>query len=194
MSTAPEGFSRLLEVPDRMEIPYAVGGSVASSSHGIPRTTLDIDIVVDLKPEQIGEFAAELGGDFYADAGMIREAFASGRAANLIHLATAWKFDLFPLRSDEYSRTEFGRRTFREVRPDGGQPVECALASAEDTVLRKLEWYRLGGERSERQWNDLLGVCRTVGAQLDINYLRRWAGFLKVSDLLETLLAEIRPV
>lgn len=190
MSTLAEAFARLLEVLDRMEIPYAVGGSVASSAHGIPRTTLDIDLVVDLKPGQIDNFAAELQQEFYADAAMIREAFGAGRAANLIHLGTAWKFDLFPLRKDEYSRTEFARRSFREIRPDGGEAVECAVASAEDTVLRKLEWYRAGGETSERQWNDLRGICRAASGQLDVGYLRRWAGHLKVEDLLETLLAE----
>jgi hypothetical protein len=190
MGTPAEAFTRLLEVLDRMEIPYAVGGSVASSAHGIPRTTLDVDLVVDLKPDQIDGFAAELQGEFYADTALIRESFARGRAANLIHLRTAWKFDLFPLRNDEYSRTGFGRRAFREIRPDGGEAIECAVASAEDTVLRKLEWYRAAGETSERQWNDLRGVCATANRQLDVGYLRRWAPNLKVEDLLERLLGE----
>jgi hypothetical protein len=64
------------------------------------------------------------------------------------------------------------------------------VASAEDTVLRKLEWYRAAGERSERQWSDLRGISRTLGKQLDLEYLRRWAAFLGVEDLLETLLTE----
>jgi hypothetical protein len=188
--TPAEALTRLVEALDRLEIPYAVAGSVASSAHGIPRTTLDVDLVVDLAADKIDEFASDLQGDFYVDADLIRESFARGRAANLIHLVTAWKFDLFPLRKDEYSRTEFGRRSFREIQPDGAEKVECAVASGEDTVLRKLEWYRAGGESSERQWNDLLGVCRTLGARLDVLYLRRWASHLKVDDLLERLLSE----
>jgi hypothetical protein len=68
--------------------------------------------------------------------------------------------------------------------------VDSAVASAEDTLLRKLEWYRAGGERSERQWSDCLGVCRTLASKLDVDYLRRWAGYLKIEDLLEKLLAE----
>ena len=176
-----------------MEITYEIGGSVASSLHGIPRTTLDVDVIVDMKPEQIDDFAAELAGEFYADAGLIRDAFARGRAANLIHLRTAWKFDLFPLKKDEYSRAEFDRRAFREVRPDGGEAIECAVASAEDTILRKLEWYRAGGQASERQWNDLCGVCRTVGKSLDVGYLQSWAGTLGVADLLTKLLEELGP-
>jgi hypothetical protein len=190
MASSSEGLARLLEVLDRLEIRYAISGSVASSAHGVPRTTLDVDLVVDLKPDQVDDLAAGLGQDFYADAALIREAFARGRAANLIRLRSAWKFDLFPQGQDEYSRTEFGRRVFRQIRPDDGKAIECAVASAEDTVLRKLEWYRAGGETSERNWNDLLGVCRTVSGQLDVVYLRRWAGYLKVEDLLERLLAE----
>jgi hypothetical protein len=149
-----------------------------------------VDLVVDIAPELIDDFASELNKDFYADPALIRESFARGRAANLIHLTTAWKFDLFPLQRDEYSGVAFARRSLREIRPDGGEAIECAVASAEDTILRKLEWYRAGGESSERQWNDLLGVCRTAKARLDFNYLRRWAGHLKLNDLLERLLAE----
>lgn len=181
---------RLLEVLDRLGIAYQIGGSVASSAHGIPRTTLDVDLVVDMAPELIDDFASELNLDFYADAALIRESFARGRAANVIHLATAWKFDLFPLRRDEYSRVAFARRSFRQIRPDGRDVIECAVASAEDTILRKLEWYKAGGESSQRQWNDLLGVCRTVKERLDFTYLRRWAVHLRLNDLLERLLAE----
>lgn len=108
MSTLAEALARLLAVLDRMEVPYEIGGSVAGSAHGVPRTTLDVDIVVDFRPDQIDAFAAELRGEFYIDAETMRGAFAMGRAVNLIHLGSAWKFDLFPLRADDYSRTEFG--------------------------------------------------------------------------------------
>ncbi len=120
----------------------------------------------------------------------MRDAFARGRAANLIHLSTAWKFDLFPHTSDEYSQTEFSRRGLREIRPDGIHAIECAVISPEDLVLRKLEWYRAGGETSERQWNDLRGICQARGNQLDVAYMRYWSLRLKVEDLLERLLAE----
>jgi hypothetical protein len=190
MSSLAEAFAALLAVLDRMEIPYEVGGSVASSAHGIPRTTLDVDLVVDLKPEDIERFTAELRKHFYADGDQIREAFARGRAANVIHLGSVWKFDLFPLQNDEYSRTEFARRATRRIATGGGESIECSLASVEDTILRKLEWYRAGGEASERQWNDLRGVTRAAADLLDLDYLRQWAKYLKLSDLLEKLLAE----
>jgi hypothetical protein len=181
VSTPAEALARLLEVLDRMEVRYQVGGSVASSSHGVPRTTLDIDLVVDLQPEQIEAFVAELKEEFYADPVFIKESFEHGRAANLIHLRTAWKFDLFPLGQDAYSQMAMRRRCFREG---------CAVATPEDTILRKLEWYRAGGETSERQWGDLLGVCQAVRNGLDTAYLRKWARELGVDDLLENLLTE----
>ena len=190
MATPAEGFLKLLEILDKVEIPYSVGGSVASSAHGIPRTTMDVDIVADLRPDQVEELAGLLHPDFYADALAITEALARQRSFNVIHMASAYKFDVFPLRRDEYSRMEFSRRQFTEIRSFGSEPIECAVATAEDTILRKLEWYRAGGETSERQWGDLRGVVQVSGAALDRDYMRRWAKFLKVDDLLERLLAE----
>jgi hypothetical protein len=187
MKTLAEALGVLLAALDRLEVPYEIGGSVASSLHGIPRTTMGVDLVVDLSPEKIGQFVEEVRGEFYADAGQIREAFEAGRAATLIHLRSVWKFDLFPLRNDEYSRTEFGRRTFREIQPDSGSPMECAVSSMEDTILRKLEWFRAGGEISERQWSDILGMWNATGSRADMTYLRRWAEPLGVDDLLEKL-------
>jgi hypothetical protein len=190
MATPAEGFERLLSVLDRLEIPYYVGGSVASSAHGIPRTTMDVDLVADLQPNQIDEFVELLQSDFYADAPMIREALLRRRSFNLIHMPSAYKFDVFPVRSDQFSRGELSRRRITEIRSIGPQPIECAVATPEDTILRKLEWYRAGGETSERQWNDLRGILKVSGATLDRAYLRQWAEFLKVSDLLERLFSE----
>lgn len=190
MKTPRDALSRILEVLDLLEIPYLIGGSVASSAHGISRPTLDTDFVVDLPAGKTEEFAALLAPDFYADAQMMQEALAAGRAFNLIHYDSTYKFDFFPLRNDEFSRTEFGRRLFIESRSLGGEPLECAMATAEDIILRKLLWYRAGGEVSERQWNDVRGVVRLKGDSLDIVYLRKWAVYLKVDDLLERLLNE----
>ena len=103
MPTPAEAFAHLLKVLDRMEIPYLVGGSVASSIHGITRPTMDADIVADLKPSQVDEFVSLLKVDFYADGQTIRDALARGRSFNLIHYATTFKIDIFPLREDPYS-------------------------------------------------------------------------------------------
>jgi len=191
MTPSPaDAFSRVLDVLDRMEIPYLVGGSVASSIHGVARPTMDADVVADFRADQAEEFAALLQPDFYVDAPMIREAFSRGRSFNVIHYATTFKIDVFPLRNDEYSRLSFVRRRFEESHSFGPEPIQCAVASAEDTILRKLEWYRAGGETSERQWNDLRGILKVSGSQLDQTYLHRWALYLKVDDLLDQLLHE----
>ncbi len=150
---------------------------------------MDVDLVADLRTDQIDEFAAELKADFYADPEMIKDALARRRSFNLIHYASSFKFDIFPLQKDEFSQTQFGRRQFAETR-SLGDPIECAVATAEDTILNKLRWYRTGGETSERQWNDLRGILQVSGARLDLAYLNTWAPRIGVADLLERLLHE----
>ena len=108
--TPADAVSRVLEVLDRLEIPYLAGGSVASSIHGISRPTMDLDLVADLRPEQVDEFVSLLQPDFYADAAMIRDALTRPRSFNLIHFKTSFKVDVFPLQNDDYSRISFARR------------------------------------------------------------------------------------
>ena len=192
MKTQADGFKRVLEVMDLLEIRYQVVGSLASSMHGIPRATMDVDLVVNLRPDQIEEFAAKLKADFYADPETIKEALGRQRSFNLIHYASAFKLDIFPLLEDEYSQTQFGRRQFAET-TSLGDPIECAVATAEDTILNKLRWYRTGGETSERQWNDLRGILQVSGSRLDLAYLNTWAPRLGMADLLERLLHELPP-
>jgi hypothetical protein len=182
---------KVLGVFDRLEIPYLVGGSVASSVFGQSRPTMDLDVVADLHADQVDDFADALKKDFYVDPPSIQEALRRGRAFNLIHFESSFKIDIFPLKQDAYSQASFARRSFQESR-SFGEPLAFAVASAEDTILRKLEWYRSGGETSERQWNDLRGVVRIQAGALDYAYMRKWAEVLKVSDLLEELLAEPR--
>src|SRR5262249_22646886 len=146
------------------EIAYLVGGSVASSIHGISRPTMDVDLVADLQPSQVTEFCELLRSEFYLDPETIRASLKTGRPFNIIHLASSFKVDIFPLRADAYSQTEFSRRQFEQSYSFGSEPVECAVATPEDVILRKLEWYRAGGEASERQWSDLRGVLKVSGA------------------------------
>jgi len=173
----------------RLEIPHLVTGSAVGTLHGTELLTVGIDLVADLRVDQIEGFAAELKADFYADPEMIKEALAQDRSFNIIHYASSFKFDIFPLQKDEYSQTQFGRRQFAETR-SLGDPIECAVATAEGTILNKLRWYRAGGETSERQWNDLRGIMQVSGARLDLAYLNKWAPRLGVADLLERLLHE----
>jgi hypothetical protein len=190
MTTPAAAFKRILEVLNRLEIPYFVTGSVASSVYGTARTTLDLDLVADFREDHIPQFVSDLRSDFYADPEMMADSLKRGRSFNLIHLATSYKIDIFPLGRDEYSQEAFRRRRFAQTAPPGEEPVECALASLEDVVLSKLRWYQAGGEVSETQWTDLRGILMVSGASLDHEYLRHWASRLGLADLLDRLLRE----
>jgi hypothetical protein len=177
-----------VSVLDELGIRYYAGGSVASSIHGLPRYTGDIDLVADLAPEQTDSLASKLNTDFYADAGQMREALRFGRSFNAIHFATGFKIDVFPLLTDPFHAGEMARSEKRVWEVDSTGSVELQVASAEDTILEKLVWYKRGGQISDRQWSDILGVATT--RQLDREYLREWAPQLGITDLLERLFGE----
>jgi len=178
-----QAFQLLIEALGRGAIPFLIGGSMASGIHGIYRTSLDVDLVADIQPGQIGRLIEELGGAFYADAGTMQSALRSGRSFNLIHFASSYKFVVFPLSTDSFQQSQFSRRQMKEVAL-GGATITAPVATAEDTILMKLVWYRSGGEVSERQWNDVRGILAVQRQRLDLAYLRQWAGYLKVADLL----------
>ena len=190
MTESYAGLRRLTEVLRELNVQYLIGGSLASSVHGVPRATMDVDLVVDLKPGEVARLAAALNSEFYADAAALEAAFRANRAFNIIHYSSGYKFDLFPLSDDPFHQAEFGRRMLvRLALPELGL-LELPIATAEDCVLSKLEWHRRGGEASSTQWEDVLGVVRTSREHLDLEYLRRWSRHLGVEDLLDRLLAE----
>jgi hypothetical protein len=177
-----------VSVLDELGIRYYAGGSVASSIHGVPRYTGDVDLVADLALEQTDLLASKLNADFYADAAQMKEALRFGRSFNAIHFATGFKIDVFPLGKDAFHASEMARSEKRVWDVDSTDSVKLQVASAEDTVLEKLIWYRRGGQISDRQWSDILGVATT--RQLDREYLREWAPGLGIADLLERLFGE----
>ena len=120
---------------------------------------------------------------FFVDRDTALDAVRASRAFNVFHRKGAFKFDLFPV-CDDFSRQQIARRIWVQSDIPGLQGIEFAVASAEDTILAKLVWFRKGGEASERQWHDILGVVAVQGARLDQAYLREWADRLGVSDLL----------
>ncbi len=122
MTDALPAFKRLLEVFNRLGISYAVGGSLASSVHGIPRATIDIDIIVDLQQQQIEPFARKLEADFYADPVVIQDCIDAGRSFNLIHYQSGYKFVLFPLSPDPYYQVELACFSHK-FRPCSTKPV-----------------------------------------------------------------------
>ena len=172
---------RLTEALDRAEVQYMVCGSVASFFHGVPRTTQDVDLVVKLRmgelPGLIAQFPEE---DFYVSESAAREAVKRRRQFNVIDMATGWKADLIVTKRRRFSEIEFGRR-------QRGTMMEVGLwvASAEDTVLAKLEWGKASG--SERQLADARGIIAVQGSDLDSAYLEKWAHELGVLEELRAL-------
>ena len=178
----------VIEALERLGVAYVIGGSLASAVHGVPRATLDTDLVADLELVHARPLAQALHPAFYADEGAIRAAIGQGQSFNVVHLETMFKVDVFVAGGKAFARQQLARRGVQVVADD---PERTAyVLSAEDTLLAKLDWYRQGGEVSERQWRDVLGVLRAQTARLDQAYLRQWAVQLNVRDLLERALSE----
>jgi hypothetical protein len=161
---------------------YFVGGSLASSLQGEPRATNDIDIVFELPLGRIAEFVAALQPTFEVDVDMLRDALLHGRSCNIFYLPVVMKVDLFAVGSSPYDEVEFSRRRRVAVLPTG---ETLFVKTPEDTVLRKLLWYREGGCVSDRQWRDVVEVLRISGPGMDRSYLVDWGERLAITALLE---------
>lgn len=176
------------EALETLDVPYAIAGSFASAAHGVMRATMGADLVADLRPEHAEPLVRTLGDRFYADLEAIRGAIRRTASFNVIHLETAFKIDIFPARPRPFDRAQLSRRQRHLLSRD---PERYAyVTTPEDTVLAKLEWFRLGGGVSDRQWRDVLGVLRVQTGRLDLDYLRRMAATLDVSHLLQRALNE----
>jgi hypothetical protein len=175
-------------VLESLGVPYFIGGSLASTLYGMVRTTQDSDIVAEMRLEHLAPFVAALQDEFFVDDEMIVEAIRRHSSFNIIHRETMFKVDVFiprprPFLQAQLSRAQRQTFTFETE-------VSTKFASPEDTILSKLEWYRMGGEVSDRQWRDILGMLKTQAGELELDYLRKWAVELKVGDLLERALRE----
>jgi hypothetical protein len=178
----------VVDALDALGVCYAIGGSFASALHGVMRATMDADLVAHLSLEHVEPLAQALGDAFYADTEMMRDAIHRHGSFNLIHLDTMFKVDIFVARPRAFDRAQLARRQLHLLSEDPQR--HAYVTSAEDIILSKLEWYRMGGEVSDRQWRDVLGVIKVQGDRLDGGYLRRMAVELSVTHLLETALEE----
>jgi hypothetical protein len=171
---------------DALGIPHTVGGSIASSYAGEPRSTVDIDIVAAIEARQVPALVAALSPEFYIDEDAVRRAIRERSSTNLIHHASMLKVDLFIAGGTPLDAQQLARRQLVPV----GDGRTIGVHPPEDILLQKLRWYRIGGEVSDRQWRDVLGIIRVQGTRLDLDYLRRNAPTLQVAALLERALSE----
>lgn len=178
----------VIEALERLKIPYMVAGSLAVAAHGVARGTRDADLVAALGPGDARRLRTELGGAFYLDEETAEEAIRRQTCLNAIHIPEAFKVDIFVLGPGAYDQEAFRRRVRMPFGLDPSRPA--FLQTPEDTVLAKLKWYRLGGEVSDVQWRDVLGLLKLQQGLLDMDYVRRWAVAEGVLDLLERALSE----
>jgi len=163
-----------------------VGGSIASSFAGEPRSTIDIDIVAALDEAHVDPLAARLSSEFYVDADALRRAVRTKASANLIHSATHLKVDVFVAGGTPIDARQLARR----LKVDLGEGRILYVHPPEDIFLQKLRWYRRRGSVSDRQWRDILAIVRVQGGRLDLPYLREGAAVLGVEDDLDRALDE----
>ena len=167
----------VVDALDAAQVPYMVTGSFASSVHGEPRATQDLDIVVRPTLQSLDRLLKAFPDDrFYVSVDAAHDALRRRGMFNVIEFSSGWKIDLLICKDRPFSEEEFGRR--REISL-GDQTL--SIASAEDVILAKLEWARLGG--SARQLEDVAAIVRIQREQLDLDYIKTWAPTLGVADL-----------
>ncbi len=174
---------------NELGLSYYIGGSIASSAYGIARSTLDVDLVLELNTFHIQPFVNKLKGEYYIETEMIKDAIKKKTSFNIIHLKSMLKIDVFILKDQLYSKKAFERK-IKDKLDDEVESINIYLCSPEDIILHKLEWFKSGGEVSERQWLDILGVIKIQFENLDKNYLKMWAKQLGVLSLLEKSFSE----
>jgi len=180
---------KVTAVLEELRVPYFIGGSVASTLYGMVRTTQDSDLIADLRPGHIRPLVLALEGEFYIDADLIADAVARRASFNIIHRESMFKVDVFIPPPDSFTKKQFtrARREILSVNPE----VRAYVTTAEDVLLAKLDWFRQGGESSDRQWRDVLGVLKVQSGALDLDYLRDTAKELGLEDLLKRAMSEV---
>ena len=188
MSTdAPGGLLQtIVTALEAARIPYMVVGSFASTAHGEPRTTRDLDLVIDPNLDRLNELLAALDPErFYVDPDVARDALRRRSMFNVIEIATGWKLDLVIRKARPFSIEELQRRTITKI-----LGMDVPTATAEDTIIAKLERAKLGA--SDRQLEDVAGILRVRGADLDLDYIERWVTELGLAEPWQRAHAAIR--
>lgn len=166
--SVPAIFQRITAALDQAGIAYMLSGSFASAYYGAPRSTQDIDLVVEATPAQLRAFVQSLSlDDYYVDLDAALEAHRRQSLFNVIDLTTGWKIDLIIRKTRAFSQEEFRRRQLVKL-----QGLALFVASAEDVIVSKLEWSKLA--QSHRQIEDVAGILTMRWESLDRSYLEKW--------------------
>ncbi len=176
------------DVLDRLDITYAIGGSIASSFYGKIRFTQDADIAIEPFENKANDFFELLKTDFYISKQAMLEALRQKTSFNLIHLKTAYKIDVFVCSREGFSSELFNRK--KNLKIDESAERLFSVVAPEDIILLKLKWYLDTECISNRQWEDVLGVIEMQKEKLDVDYLNKWAGDLGVRDLLQKAISD----
>jgi hypothetical protein len=177
----------VVEKLENCGVAYMIVGSFASNVYGKPRTTHDADVVIEINEQSLEKLVQSFGNDFYFDMETARDAVRRNFMCNALHYETGFKIDFFIRKNRAFALSEFKRKKMATFL---GRP--CWFATAEDTILAKLEWSKMG--ESERQFNDAVNIAKVQKQNLDIPYLHRWADDLKVGNLLDKLMLELQAV
>jgi hypothetical protein len=184
-----DALGPVVDAFDQLGVAWYVGGSVASGAFGEFRATNDVDVIADLRLEHAEPLVAALGAAYYADLESIRSAIRRRASFNAVHFDSMLKIDVFVLKARAYDQEALRRRLTRRA-GTAEDAKSLSVASPEDVVLAKLDWYEQGGSVSERQWNDVQGVLRVQSTAMDLAYLRKWSAELGLNELLARALAE----
>jgi hypothetical protein len=183
-----ELLKKIVDVLEDLQIPYLVTGAVASIAYGEPRLTNDIDIVADLKEEQVDSLMRAFPpDDFYMDEEMVRQAIQDHGQFNIIHPSSGLKVDVMIKKKTPHDKSRFER--IRRIYPMG--TYQADFAAPEDVIIERMEYYKEGG--SDKHLRDIAGILKISGESVDRKYILEWAqrlGLLEIGGAIQKKLNE----
>jgi hypothetical protein len=182
-----ELLQKIVEVFERIQIPYLITGAVAAMAYGEPRLTNDIDIVAAMEEKHIGDLLKAFpSNEFYVDEETMREAILQQGQFNIIHPASGLKVDMIIKQNTPFDNSRF--RRLRRIYP--AESYQANFASPEDVIIKKMEYYKAGG--SEKHLRDIAGILKISGEMVDKDYIAAWSGRLGLTEIWDAIQRRLR--